>query len=526
MHQFLDSVPPVTGPTLTPPAWGPPGLPAWGSPPPPPFRVHTSGGSTTINLFWESLRDVAAHVKTARDVLDEMQSQCSSAASEPMDSWAQLNWRIPVFHARIRTLGVALGVTGTSVDGAVHSVQVAEDNYRNAENSAQRVFELLVRLDERQLIAQHALHPHGDDQLVYDWAATTGVLSAGLGVETLAMRYPGVSTMLAVASAADLDTRLTSTLLDRYEQSLDPQPTATWQHQGDGTLHHHLEYLAEVSEHGDMAVSEITTGEGEPVYTLFIAGFNSTGEPLEEGRGPLSFMDAWSHESEHTAGTIEAALDAAGVPEGATVVPIGYSMGGAHVINLVSSDRFTKRYDVPAAATIGSPGKNTPLNPGVKMTHLEDARDPTARLRGEANQQSADRLTISYESHPAEGEQASALGSRHALAHNTEAFEIIENDPSAFLSPDEIQHLDALREPLRGSVETSVYRAQWAPRESAVTPLEHHSALLTDAEYFRHALQGGMDQVREAIDQAVPVVPRLDTIAGGEQEPVQQGGDH
>ena len=69
-------------------------------------------------------------------------------------------------------------------------------------------------------------------------------------------------------------------------------------------------------------------------------------------------LDALGSESEVTAPAVRAALEAAGVPQGAPLVLAGYSQGGVHAVNLAGREDFTSVYPVAGVMTIAAPSGN------------------------------------------------------------------------------------------------------------------------------------------------------------------------
>lgn len=434
----------------------------------PELTVRTSGGPTTINLFWDSLLEVSAAVRSAESELTAVRGDIAAVWTSMSSTAAHLHWRIPGFHARLGALGIGVSTLQTTLGEAVTGADRAHQAYRDADSAVQRWFHLLVRVSEHELILEHMIAPEGDAGLVYDWSTTTGVLTAGLVWDVAAWRYPAAAVSLEAVTAADRQAGPTRALMESHSHTLIETPAAELTAQGDGTLTTHMEHVSQVAQHGDIAVSEIDDGHGEPVYSVYIAGFDADGAETAQGRGPLSLIDAYANDSQHTAQVVEKALEEAGVPEGAVVVPIGYSLGGGHVMNLVNHDTFRQRYHVPAALTQGSPARNQRLDPNVAVTHMEDGRDPTPRLFGEVNQQSANRLTITYEAHSPEIELSSPLGNAHTQQHNIDAFRKVEQAAEEHLTAEEIEHLDKLRSPLEGQVKTAVFQTRWrTDQESA-----------------------------------------------------------
>ena len=104
--------------------------------------------------------------------------------------------------------------------------------------------------------------------------------------------------------------------------------------------------------------------------------------------------------SQRTGDAVAAALAAAGVPDGARVLPAGHSQGGLHAVNLLSHEALASRYEMAGAYTYGSPTANLPTPEGTPVLHLEDEHDLTAALDGGPNPATVDRATVILASTP------------------------------------------------------------------------------------------------------------------------------
>lgn len=453
---------PMSGPVIIGPgtpisaeSWDP------GRPPSSEFSVRTAGGPTQINLFWESLLEAAAHVDAASAVFTEIRQDLVSTAEELNSTSENLHWLIPGFHTEFDEL--LSGTVGTELllNQASVGAEAAHQAYREQETTVKSWLMLLTRVSDYGLMVKHLVSPEGDNSLVYNWMVTTGVATGGLALDN-----PVGSAIVSTLTAMEEDAGLTSQLMTDHEQVLDPTAATEFSHTGDGTLGNHLQNMAEVSDHGDIAVSSIEQESGETIYALYLPGLDIDGVDTEHGRSPMGLVDTFGNDSQHMIATVDEALQAAGVPEGSTVVPIGHSMGGGHVLNLVSSTAWTEKYTVPAAATIGSPGQNKQVESDVKLTHFEDERDPIPYVLGERHQESADRLSVVYDHHDPQSDVSSVAGSAHSLQHNIDAISTMEDTASEWLSAEETAHLDVLRGHLAGNVHTVVYSTRWQPQAS------------------------------------------------------------
>lgn len=465
------SAPVIIGPgtPLSAEAWQP------SAPDGPAFNVRTAGGPTQINLFWESLLEAAEHVDAASAVFAEIRQDLVGVASELGSHSGHLHWQILGFQTQFGALLAGTAGTEELLTQASDGAEAAHQAYHELETSVQSWFTLLLRVSEYGLVLEHLVTAEGDKSFAFDWMVTTGVVTGGLALD-----FPPASAVVNALTTMEKQAGLTPELMAENEHVLDSTPTAEFSHSGDGTLSNHLQHMAEVSEHGDIAVSRIEKDNAETVYALYLPGLDVDGMNAEHGRSPLSLVDAFGNDSEQMSAVVEEALEAANVPEGATVLPIGHSMGGGHVLNLVSSTSWTEKYTVPAAATIGSPGQNKRVETEVKLTHFEDERDPVAHVLGERHQESADRLSVIYDHQNPQSEVSSVAGSAHSLQHNIDAISTMEDSAADWLSADETAHLDVLRGHLAGRFSTTVFSTRWQPRSGTDQQLTRRSTKAED----------------------------------------------
>ena len=439
------------------------------------FAVRTAGGPTQINLFWGSLLEAAEHIEAASAAFTEIRQDLVGAAGELGSAAGHLHWRIVGFQSQLGALLAGTAGTEVLLAQASGGAEAAHQAYRELETTVQSWFALLLRVSEYGLVVEHLASPGGDTSFAYDWMVTTGVLTGGL-----ALGSPGGSAVTSMLTAMENHVGLTSELMEDNEQVLDPRVAAEFSHSGDGTLGEHLRTMDAVSEHGDIAVSRIEQDTGETVYALYLPGLDIDGSNTDHGRSPLSLVDAFGNESQQMSAAVDEALHSAGVPEGATVLPIGHSMGGGHVLNLVNNASWTAKYTVPAAATIGAPGQNKRIDTDVKLTHFEDGRDPIPHVLGERHQESADRLSVVYDHPNPQSEVGSVAGSAHSLQHNIDAISAVEDSASDWFSAEEIAHLDVLRGHLAGNVHTAVFSTRWQPRHGTAQRPPERSANIKD----------------------------------------------
>ncbi|OFR88297.1 hypothetical protein HMPREF2863_00600 [Micrococcus sp. HMSC067E09] len=162
---------------------------------------------------------------------------------------------------------------------------------------------------------------------------------------------------------------------------------------------------------GRVMVTRIRAADGRDTYVVTLPGTQSQDLEAEHGLGEDGtrydnftglggIADAVGRNSQRTGDAVAAALAAAGVPDGARVLPAGHSQGGLHAVNLLSHEALASRYEMAGAYTYGSPTANLPTPEGTPVLHLEDEHDLTAALDGGPNPATVDRATVTLASTP------------------------------------------------------------------------------------------------------------------------------
>lgn len=162
---------------------------------------------------------------------------------------------------------------------------------------------------------------------------------------------------------------------------------------------------------GRVLVTQVRAPDGRDTYVVTLPGTQE--QPLEaehevgaDGVRYDNFIgwggvaDAAGRNSQRTGDAVAQALAAAGVPDGARVVPSGHSQGGMHAVNLLSHEALASRYEMAGAYTYGSPTANLPTPEGTPVLHVEDEHDLTAALDGGPNPATVDRVTVTLASTP------------------------------------------------------------------------------------------------------------------------------
>lgn len=163
---------------------------------------------------------------------------------------------------------------------------------------------------------------------------------------------------------------------------------------------------------GHLGITEVETASGETAFILTLPGTQTEAlqspPPVADGApedwryegfaGEAGIVDALGRRSAGTGEGVVAALAAAGVPAGATVVTAGHSQGGLHAVNLLSHGALSARYRMAGAYTYGAPSANLPTPRGTPVLQVEDAHDAVAAADGGPNPATVDRVTVTLDS--------------------------------------------------------------------------------------------------------------------------------
>lgn len=170
------------------------------------------------------------------------------------------------------------------------------------------------------------------------------------------------------------------------------------------------------------AVVDPDTGE-----RTWVVGLPGTQERETAEDGSTNWMDVYGVADAYAGGSARAgeglaqALELAGVPEGATVVFVGYSAGGMHAVNMTGHSSITSRWRVGGAVTVGAPGGSLTPRPGTPVLSLQREADVMTGLDGGPNAASADWATVTMaDTRPEAVREGAAEALWHAMAEDPE----------------------------------------------------------------------------------------------------------
>jgi hypothetical protein len=171
-----------------------------------------------------------------------------------------------------------------------------------------------------------------------------------------------------------------------------------------------------------ITIAQITQPDGTEAYAVMYPGTT----PLGDDSGPLGLLDqdaafgatgvveAVAADSAHVESATMQMLAQAGVPSGATIIPMGYSQGGIHAMNVGMSKKVTDKYEVSDVLTVAAPtGHRTTDEMSTNFVHIEHQHDKVTALTGASNEGRLNRTTVEVKGYPEEEMEVGALGPEH-----------------------------------------------------------------------------------------------------------------
>lgn len=171
-----------------------------------------------------------------------------------------------------------------------------------------------------------------------------------------------------------------------------------------------------------VTIAQLTQPDGTPTYAVMYPGTTPLGDdsgPLglvqqEAAFGTTGVVEAVAADSAHVEDATMRMLDEAGVPDGATIMPMGYSQGGIHAMNMALSKKVTQKYDVSDVLTVAAPtGHRRTDDMSTNFVHIEHQHDKVTALTGASNEGRLNRTTVEVKGYPDEEVSAGVFGPEH-----------------------------------------------------------------------------------------------------------------
>ena len=177
-------------------------------------------------------------------------------------------------------------------------------------------------------------------------------------------------------------------------------------------------------DHDTITVAKIEQPQGSDVYAVIYPGTTPVGDgdgalgALQDNAafGVTGFVESAGADSPHVEATTLQILEQAGVPAGATVIPMGYSQGGAHAMNVGLGQQMKSKYNVTDVLTVAAyTGHRRTDDLETNLVHVEHEHDKVSALTGASNEARLNRTTIEVQGYPDEDIDAGIFGAEHNL---------------------------------------------------------------------------------------------------------------
>lgn len=175
-------------------------------------------------------------------------------------------------------------------------------------------------------------------------------------------------------------------------------------------------------EDDTVTIAKIGQDDGTDAYAVIYSGTTPLGDdsgPLgllqhEAAFGATGFVESVAADSAHVEDATMEILHQAGIPAGATIIPMGYSQGGTHALNMGMSDKIKGKYKVSDVLTVAAPtGHRRTDDLSTNFVHVEHEHDKVTALTGASNEGRLNRTTIEVKGYPEQEVEAGFFGAEH-----------------------------------------------------------------------------------------------------------------
>lgn len=187
-----------------------------------------------------------------------------------------------------------------------------------------------------------------------------------------------------------------------------------------------------------ITIAKIGQPDGTEAYAVMYAGTTPLGDdsgPLgllgqEAAFGATGVVESVAAESVYVEAATLEILEQAGVPAGATIIPMGYSQGGTHAVNIAMSPAVNTKYAVSDVLTVAAPtGQRRTDALDTNYVHIEHEHDKVTALTGAMNEGRLNRTTIEVQGYPEGDIQGGVFGPEHNFAVINEQLAAALDDP-------------------------------------------------------------------------------------------------
>lgn len=232
-------------------------------------------------------------------------------------------------------------------------------------------------------------------------------------------------------------------------------------------------------DHDTVTVAKIEQPDGSDAYAVIYPGTTPVGDEGgvmgflgdDSAFGPTGFVESSAADSPHVEDATMNILEQAGVPAGATVMPMGYSQGGAHAMNVGVGQQMKSKYNVSDVLTVAAyTGHRQTDDMSTNLVHIEHEHDKVPALTGASNEGRLNRTTIEVEGYPEKDVEAGIFGPEHNLGLIDEQLNKALDDP-AVRHATEIP-LDHIEQKMSGTVSVQQFHLHRQEATPPRNPLE------------------------------------------------------
>lgn len=228
--------------------------------------------------------------------------------------------------------------------------------------------------------------------------------------------------------------------------------------------------------HDTVTVAKLEQPDGSDAYAVIYPGTTPMGDGGgaldylgdDAAFGPTGFVESAASDSPHVEDATLDILDQAGVPAGATVMPMGYSQGGTHAMNVGLGQKMKSKYNVSDVFTVAAyTGHRQTDDLTTNLVHVQHEHDKVPAFTGASNEGRLNRQTIEVQGYPEQDIDAGVFGPEHNIG-------LIDQQLSKALEDPAVQQatqipLNTIEQKMGGAVAIQQFRLD---RQQA-TPTQH-----------------------------------------------------
>src|SRR5699024_9293214 len=220
--------------------------------------------------------------------------------------------------------------------------------------------------------------------------------------------------------------------------------------------------------------------------------------------GATGFVESSAADSPHVETATMDILAQAGVPAGATAIPMGYSQGGAHSMNVGVGEKLKGKYNVSDVFTAAAyTGHRDSDDMSTNFVHIQHEHDKVPAFTGASNEPRLNRTTIQVAGYPDHKVEAGTFGAEHNLGLIDHQLDEAWQDPAIHAASE--LPMNTIDAKMGGAVAIQQFHLN---RQSA-TPTQHPTEGLHRAATPRADEKHNMISVRPVDQWLTGTIPHL-----------------